>query len=31
VIEFVDVVRALGVDPAAVLRQVMPAFDRARP
>ena len=31
VIEFVDVVRALGADPAAVLRQVMSAFDRARP
>ena len=31
VIEFVDVVRALGADPAAVLRQLMSAFDRAGP
>ena len=31
VIEFVDVVRALGADPAAVLRQLIPALDRARP
>ena len=31
VIEFVDVVRALGADPAAVLRQLIPVLDRARP
>ena len=31
VIEFVDVVRALGADPAGVLRQLIPTLDRARP
>jgi len=31
VIEFIDVVRALGDDPAAVLRKFIPAIDRAGP
>ena len=31
VIEFVDVVRALGADPAAVLRQLISVLDKARP
>ena len=31
VIEFIDVIRALGADPAAVLRKLIPTLDRARP
>jgi transcriptional regulator with XRE-family HTH domain len=31
VIEFIDVVRALGAEPAAVLRTFIPAIDRAGP
>ena len=31
VIEFIDVVRALGAEPAAVLRNFIPAIDRAGP
>jgi transcriptional regulator with XRE-family HTH domain len=31
VIEFIDVVRALGAEPAAVLRRFLPAIDRAAP
>jgi transcriptional regulator with XRE-family HTH domain len=31
VIEFIDVVRALGAEPAAVLRNFIPAIDRASP
>jgi transcriptional regulator with XRE-family HTH domain len=31
VIEFIDVVRALGAEPPAVLRNFIPAIDRAGP
>lgn len=31
VIEFIDVVRALGGEPAAVLRRFLPAIDSAAP
>jgi transcriptional regulator with XRE-family HTH domain len=31
VIEFIDVVRALGADPPAVLRRFLPAIDSAAP
>ena len=31
VIEFIDVVRALGDEPAAVLRKFIPVIDRAAP
>jgi transcriptional regulator with XRE-family HTH domain len=31
VIEFIDVVRALGGEPAAVLRQIIPGIDHAGP
>jgi transcriptional regulator with XRE-family HTH domain len=31
VIEFIDVVRALGAEPATVLRNFIPAIDRACP
>ena len=30
-IEFIDVVRALGAEPAVVLRQLIDAIDRASP